>query len=99
MKPADLLHSLAELSNHLDGQVVQISVELQSQFLGNILESFELEAQYQSLRRTGAMPRIDFLENEEEPLNRDDVETIEKAAAIHKKILGRLADRKKGKHN
>ncbi len=92
MKTDQLVSKLQELQSEVNGSVTHVASKLLNQMLGQIIESFRLQQQYQNLRRDGKVRKIDSLETHDK-LTEADFDNLFKAEEIHKAIIERL-DRK-----
>lgn len=92
MKPSKVPKMLVRFQDQLDKGVVRRSFALERQVLGNILKTFRMQAEYESMKRKGHAVHIAFLEAGEPPLSANDLKTLKEASALHRQIAKRLRE-------
>ncbi len=88
MTTDELVNKLTELRAEVAGPVTPIASKLLNQILGQCIESFRLEQQYQNLRRDGMIRKVEWLETKK--LTEADFDNLFKAEELHKEITERL---------
>jgi hypothetical protein len=87
--PEDVVGELRNLLQELDGPVVPINAALMNDILGNIIETFALELEYQRRRKYEGIDPIDFLEDS--PTRTEvDAKFVREAQALRGQIAKRL---------